>query len=65
MQDGQEHSAELREFDRDFLVTTSPLMDNKGKLLGSVHVARDITERKQAEEALNRLNEEQLRRRVA
>ncbi len=25
LQDGQEHIAELREFDRDFLVTTSPL----------------------------------------
>jgi len=58
LQDGQGHTAELREFDRDFLVTTSPLLDDKGQLMGSVHVARDITVRKRAEEALSRLNEE-------
>ena len=64
LQDGQGHTAELREFDRDFLVTTSPLVDDKGQLMGSVHVARDITVRKRAEEALSRLNEE-LEQRIA
>jgi PAS domain S-box-containing protein len=64
LQDGQGHTAEIREFDRDFLVTTSPLVDDKGQLMGSVHVARDITKRKRAEEALSRLNEE-LEQRVA
>lgn len=52
--DGQEHFAEVNEkrLDGDFLVSVSPLHDIKGKLIGSVHVARDITSRKQAEKAL-------------
>jgi PAS domain S-box-containing protein len=51
---GFEHTAEVHE-DRlggDFLVSVSPLRDPDGTITGSVHVARDITERKQAEEAL-------------
>jgi PAS domain S-box-containing protein len=58
LDDGQEHTAELRELGRDFLVSASPLRDDRGNLLGSVHVARDITDRKRAEEALRRWNEE-------
>jgi PAS domain S-box-containing protein len=34
----------------DFLVTASPLKSPEGKLLGSVYVARDISERRRAEE---------------
>jgi PAS domain S-box-containing protein len=52
--DGLAHSAEVHE-DRlggDFLVSVNPLHDPEGKLTGSVHVARDITERKRAEQAL-------------
>lgn len=56
--DGREHTAELREMGREFLVTTSPIFNDDGTLFGSVHIARDITEQKQAEKALSRLNEE-------
>ena len=52
--DGREHNAEVHELGRDFLVTASPLTDDRGRTIGSVHVARDITERQRAEEALNR-----------
>ena len=36
----------------DFLISVSPLHDAHGTLIGSVHVARDITERKRVEKAL-------------
>ena len=36
----------------DFLVTTTPLIDEQGKLQGAVHVARDVTEQKRAEDAM-------------
>jgi PAS domain S-box-containing protein len=50
--DGREHIEEVHEerLGRDLLVTTTPLHDEQGLMIGSVHVARDITERKQAEE---------------
>ncbi len=54
LKDGQAHTAEVHELDRHFLVTASPLTDEQGRTVGSVHVARDITERKQAEEAVRR-----------
>jgi PAS domain S-box-containing protein len=53
LQDGQGHAAELRELELDLLVTVSPILDDQGRLFGSVHVARDITERKRAEKELN------------
>ena len=34
------------------LITTSPISDNKGNLLGCVHIAKDITQLKQAEKKL-------------
>jgi PAS domain S-box-containing protein len=61
--DGREHNAEVHELGRDFLVSASPLTDGRGNLMGSVHVARDITERRQAEEVLRRAHDE-LERRV-
>jgi PAS domain S-box-containing protein len=59
LQDGKEHIAEVHE-DRlggDFVVSTTPLMGEKGQMIGSVHVARDITERKRQEDEIRRLNE--------
>jgi PAS domain S-box-containing protein len=51
LKDGREHTAEIHEgnLGGDFLVTVSPLHDDEGNLIGSIHVARDITERKQVE----------------
>lgn len=52
--DGCEHRAEVHE-DRlggDFLVSVTPRHDASGAVIGSIHVARDITDRKRAEEEL-------------
>jgi PAS domain S-box-containing protein len=38
-------------------VTTSPILDENNELVASVHIAKDITERKQAEEALRNSEE--------
>ncbi|MGO9951385.1 MAG: sensor histidine kinase [Dissulfurispiraceae bacterium] len=58
--DGMEHTAEIHvdRIHRDFFVSVSPLHDKDGKLVGGVYVARDITERKRAEDEIRRLNEE-------
>ncbi len=49
--DGQEHTEEIYEehLSCHFIVSVSPLRDDDGSLLGCVHIARDITERKQTE----------------
>jgi PAS domain S-box-containing protein len=54
MTDGMANAAEAREerLGGDFLISVSPLYDHRGDLFGSVHVARDITERKRVEKAL-------------
>jgi hypothetical protein len=42
----------------DFMVTTTPLLDEKGERIGSVHIAHDITQRKRAEAEILRHMEE-------
>ncbi|HTL59127.1 MAG TPA: ATP-binding protein [Candidatus Limnocylindrales bacterium] len=58
--DGLEHTAEIHEehLGGDFLVTTTPLTDDTGKRVGSVHVARDISQQKRDAEALRRARDE-------
>ena len=50
--DGQEHTAEVHEprLGGHFLVSTTPRFDEQARLIGAVHVARDITQRKRDEE---------------
>jgi len=52
--DGEEHVTEVHEavLGGDFLVSTTPLCDERNQLIGSIHVARNITERKRMEEEL-------------
>lgn len=58
LKDGLEHTAEVCEdlLGGYFIVSTSPLYDSEGKLTGSIHVARDINERKQEEHRIHRYN---------
>jgi PAS domain S-box-containing protein len=52
--DGEEHSAEVMEprLGATLDVRVSPVLDQNGQVRGSVHVIRDITERKLAEELI-------------
>jgi PAS domain S-box-containing protein len=60
LKDGSEHREEVYEHHLGgaFIVSVSPLLDEAGQLRGSVHVAHDITERKQMEDDLLSLNSE-------
>ncbi len=57
LEDGKEHVAEVHEprLGGDFIVSTTPIRDEQGRVTGSVHVARNITERKKAEREIERL----------
>jgi PAS domain S-box-containing protein len=50
--DGAEHITEVHEdsLGGDFIVSVSPLHNSEGEIAGCVHVARNITERKRAEQ---------------
>lgn len=54
MKDGLPHVAEIYEerLGGYYLITVSPIKDAAGKLRGAIHFGKNITERKQAEEAL-------------
>jgi PAS domain S-box-containing protein len=51
--DGKKHSIEIYEqnLDRYYLITTTPVHDESGKLTSSIHVMSDITEREIEKEA--------------
>jgi PAS domain S-box-containing protein len=57
--DGFQHEAEVYEerLGGTFHVTTTPLLNEHGDMIGSIHVARDLTERKKIEDVLRFLNQ--------
>ncbi len=59
LSDSLQHNAELYEerLGGTFHVTTTPLLNELGEMSGSIHVARDITERKETEDVLRFLNQ--------
>jgi PAS domain S-box-containing protein len=59
LNDGLAHAAEVCEerLGGCFYVTTTPLRDECGQTIGSVHVARDITDQKKAHDGLKHLLE--------
>jgi len=60
LKDGIAHISEVDEKNLGgyFLVTASPIKDDNGNLLGSIHIAHDITHRKEMEEKLEKTLEE-------
>ncbi len=60
MQDNQPHSNELFEpvFDTYLNFTVTPIFDSQNNLLGSLHIARDISDQKEYESKLLEYNKE-------
>jgi len=60
MEDGKSHTEEIRDAKtgRIYTVSVSPYFDISGELVGSVHVSKDITKRKQMEEDIIRHHEQ-------
>jgi len=58
--DGKEHMVEIHEerLGGYFIVSVSPLHDAEGRVIASIHVARDITERRKAEEDLKQARDD-------
>ncbi|WP_316415890.1 GAF domain-containing hybrid sensor histidine kinase/response regulator [Mesoterricola silvestris] len=56
--DGQPHDAEVRVegLGGDYQVRTSPIFDAQGRLRGTVHLARDISDRRLRERGMQQLN---------
>lgn len=54
LNDGKEHTEEVHEENLGgyFIVTASPVYNENGRVVGSVHVARDISSRRQMEDEL-------------
>jgi PAS domain S-box-containing protein len=60
LKDGLDHKCEVYEKNLGgyFVVTASPIKDNEGNILGSIHIAHDITEIKKIEDELEKALEE-------
>lgn len=56
VKDRKEHSAEIfeKKFNRDFALTSTPMLDESGNFSGSVLVMRDITDAKKLKEHLQK-----------
>jgi len=57
MKSGEVHTFEKTGLGKTLLVTTAPIKDSSGNVTGCVHLAKDITERKQMEEELRQSEE--------